>query len=189
VVARCDPGGPRRTRRRAACCTSKAASPALCKTLDSETQRAETIGFEVQDSSLAWGCRSGCPIRIQVSLASHRRSEALFAVTEVPSKALFLPRPMVATVRRECALAVRRPQRAPQPAASLSFERSREMTTGRATEQRRHQRRPCCPVCAPLFGAAGQSNFQILRAAACLDSETTGRTSRAQYPDASPLSR
>src|SRR5918994_3007399 len=101
-----------------------------------------------------------------------QRSEPLVGVTEERSKAPFLHRPVVATGRRGCVLVVPHPRRSLQPVPFRSFKCSRETSTGRATEQKRHQGRRCCPVCAPLSGAAAQSSCQILLAAACLDSET-----------------
>jgi len=188
-AARCDEGGPRRTRRRGACCTSTAASPALCRTRDSEMLPVEATGFEVQDSSLAWGCRSDCQERRPMSVANPRRSEPLFDVTEVRSTALFLHRPVVATARRGCALVVRRPRRSLPPVASLPFERSREAPTDRAMEQRGYQEKLCCPVCAPPAEAAEQSGFRIPLAASCPGSETVGRTNRGRSPAVSPSSR
>lgn len=107
------------------CCSTSA----LYRTRDSEMLPVEATGFEVQDSSLAWGCKSDCQERRPMSVANPRRSEPLFDVTEVRPRALFLHRPVVATVRRGCVLVVRRSRRSLQPAASLSFERSRETPT------------------------------------------------------------
>src|SRR5438128_803306 len=121
---------------------SKGASPALCRTPDSGTQRAEAIGFEVPDATLAWRCRSDCQGRVPRSLADYQRSGPLFDVTEVQSKALFLRRPAMATVRRECGLVVQRPRRSLQPGTGQSCERLPETPTGRPTEQRRYQERP-----------------------------------------------
>src|SRR5688572_1237523 len=59
--------------------------------------------------------------------------------------------------------------RVPKPSNGIgSATLSREMPTGRATEQRRHREKPCCPVCVQPSEAAKQSGFQILLVASCL---------------------
>jgi hypothetical protein len=169
---------------------SKAASLALYRTRDSGTRPPEVSGFEAQDSSLAWGCRSDCPKQVPTLPAIPRRSAIpCDDVTEVPSKALLLHHPVVAAARRECGLAVQRLQRSVRSAASRFCGRSRETPTDRPRARESYRGKRCCPACVDPSGAAKRSGSQILLAAWCLDSETGGRTNRDQYPDVFPWSR
>src|SRR5713226_8349720 len=166
------------------------ASPAFCKTRDSETLPSEAVGSGDPGAVLPWRCRSDWREPPPKSRAVRRRSVIpCGTATGEPSTAPLLHHPEAADARRGCDHDALLLGRFFPRALVLSCVRSRDMPTGLPTGQGRHRGTRWCAVAVVLSAVARRSGSRTLPAASCPDLERGGRTNPSRYPVAPPSFR